>query len=482
MEQRSQARPDAVDIDPATGFRGEVLHPGEPGYDQARAVVNAMVDRRPALVVRPTGAADVIEAVNVGRDRGLPVAALCGGHQVAGMAVPEGGVRVDLSRMKGVVVDPATRRARVNAGALWGEVDRETQLFGLATPGGRVTTTGVGGFTLGGGYGWLSSVYGLACDNLVAADVVTADGTLVKVSETENPELLWGLRGGGGNFGIVTSYEFALHPVGPVVQAGMLIHDLASGPEVISAYRAVVESAPEQLVTALAVVQAPPAPFVPPEMVGTPVLGILCLWVGDPAEGAEALAALRAVGPPLMDLVQPMPYTAFQAIVDDFNPSGWRNYHRGLHLTGLTDEAARAFVTAGEQRLSPMTQAIMFRTGGAVSRVPDDATAASYRDAVYLAHPIACWQDAREDATHIGWAQAFSAAMEPFTAGGVYLNFEQPPDTEHVRRGYSAAKWDRLVALKEAWDPRNVFRSNANIAPERTISLPPQGTRTGART
>ena len=464
----------AVDIDPETGFRGQVIHPGEAGYDEGRSIINGMIDRRPALIVRPTGAADVIAAVNLGRERGLPVAPKCGGHQVAGHAIADGGISIDLSSMKGVVVDPVNRRARVNAGSLWGEVDRETQLFGLATPGGRVTTTGVAGFTLGGGYGWLSSVHGLACDNLVAADVVTADGRLVKVSEQAHPELLWGLRGAGANFGIVTSFEFALHPIGPMVLGGLLIHALDHGADVAREYRALVEQAPAELITALAVVQAPPAPFVPPEMVGTPVMGIVAMWAGDPEEGARQLAALRAIGPPLMDVVDTMPYTAFQAMLDDFAPSGWRNYHRGQHLTGLPDEAITAFLTAGEQRLSPLTQAIMFRTGGAVAQVPDDATAASHRDAVYMAHPIAQWMDAAEDATHIGWAKAFSAALEPWTTGGVYLNFEQEPGQEHVQRGYSAKKWDRLVSLKEEWDPQNVFRSNANIAPQRTISLPGQ--------
>ena len=472
----------AVQIDPATGFRGQQIHPGEPGYDDARAVVNGMIDRKPALVVRPTGAADIIEAVNLGRERGLPVSPKCGGHQVAGQAVADGGILVDLSSMKGVVVDPTTRRARVNAGAVWGEVDRETQLFGLATPGGRVTTTGVAGFTLGGGYGWLSGVHGLACDNLVAADVVTADGRLVRASEKENPELLWGLRGAGGNFGIVTSFEFALHPVGPMLQAGMLIHSLAEAPRVVREYRALIENAPEQLCTALAVVQAPPAPFVPPEMVGTPVLGIIALWVGSPDEGAEALAGLRAIGPPLMDVIDAIPYTALQAMLDGFAPSGWRNYHRGQHLTGLPDAAIDAFLTAGEQRLSPLTQAIMFRTGGAVARVADNATAASHRDAVYMAHPIAQWMDAKDDKKNIGWAKDFSAALQPFTTGGVYLNFEQDPGEDHVRLGYGADKWDRLVTLKEEWDPQNVFRSNANIIPHQTISLPePRGAKDQAK-
>lgn len=451
----------------AAGFRGQVIRPGEPGYDQARTVINAMIDRRPAVVVRPAGAADVIDAVNLAREHGLPVAAKCGGHNVAGKAVCDGGVLLDLSSLKGVTVDPAARRARAAAGTLWAEFDRETQLFGLATPGGRVTTTGVGGFTLGGGYGWLSPVFGLACDNLVSADVVTADGRLVKASETENPDLLWGLRGGSSNFGIVTSFEFALHPVGPTVLAGMLIHPMESARDVIAGYRDVVESAPEELVTALAIVQAPPAPFVPPEMVGTPVLGIVLLYVGDVERGTEVAAALRAVGPPAMDLVEPMPYTAFQAMLDDFAPSGWQNHHRGEHLTALSDGVIDAFVTHGPQRLSPMTQAILFRHGGAVARVPEDATAASHRDAVYMAHPIACWLDPAENERHIAWAKQFSAAMRPFTTGGVYLNFEQDGGEEHVRRGYSAGKYARLVALKDAWDPDNLFRVNQNILPSR---------------
>jgi hypothetical protein len=250
------------------------------------------------------------------------------------------------------------------------------------------------------------------------------------------------------------------------------VHPLEHALDVARAYRAHVERAPEQLVTALAVIQAPPAPFVPPEMVGTPVLGIVALWVGDPAEGADVLTGLRAIGPPFADLVQDMPYTAFQAMLDDFAPPGMRHYHRGEHLAQLPDEALQAFISAGAQRLSPLTQAILFRHGGAVSRVPDDATAASHRDATYMAHPIAQWHDAAEDALHIGWANDFSAALRPWTSGGVYLNFEQEPGVAHVRRGYSAQKWERLTTLKQQWDPTNLFRSNANIPPADTITLP----------
>lgn len=455
--------------------RGEVLAPGESGYDDARSVVNAMIDRRPAAVVRPTGAADVVDVVNTARRRGLGVAAKCGGHSVAGNgSCDEDAVLLDLSALKGVTVDERARRARAGAGVVWGEFDRETQLFGLATPGGRVTTTGIGGFTTGGGYGWLSPVYGLACDNLVAADLVTADGRIVHVDETHEPELLWGLRGGSSNFGIVTSFEFSLHPVGPTVLAGMVLHPLETARDVVRAYRDEVERAPEQVVTGLAVLQAPPAPFVPPEMVGTPILGVIAFYVGDQEDGVDALAGLRAIGTPIADVVQPMPYTAFQAMLDDFAPMGWRNYHGGRHLTGLPDEAIDTYLRYGEQRLSPLTQAILFRHGGAVSRVPADATAASHRDATYMLHPIAQWQEPAEDATHIGWAKALQQAMEPWTTGGVYLNFEQAKDDDTVRRGYSSDKFARLVALKDAWDPGNLFFVNQNIAPSSPVALPGQ--------
>ena len=448
--------------------KGEVLSQGDATYDDQRAVYNSMIDKRPAIIVRPTGAADVIEAVNFARERGLPVAVRCGGHSVSGKAAVDDGVLIDLRSLKGTLVDPARGTAHANAGALWGEYDRETQLFGLATPGGRVTTTGVGGFTLGGGYGWLSPVFGLACDNLVGADVVTADGRFVHASESENSDLLWGLRGGSGNFGVVTSYEFRVHKLGPTVLGGMIIHPVESGREVIAAYREFIETAPEELVTAIAVVLAPPEPFVPPEVVGKPVLGIVTMWAGDPAEGEASMSALRAIGPPAIDLVQPMPYTAFQAMLDGFAPQGWRNYHRGEHLPALTDDVADIFLEHGQRIESPMTQAIIFRHGGAVSRVPAGSAAAGHRDAPYMFHPIACWQDAAEDGRHIGWARDMSAALAPHATGGVYLNFEQDEGEAHVQQGYDADTWSRLVALKDEWDPGNLFRINQNIRPSGT--------------
>jgi FAD/FMN-containing dehydrogenase len=464
----------AITLELPAGFRGQVFRPGDAGYDEGRSVVNGMIDRRPALVVRPTGAADIVDAVNLAREAGLPVGVRCGGHSVAGNGVTDGGVQIDLSALKGVRVDPSARRATASAGTLWGEFDRETQLFGLATPGGRVTSTGVGGFTTGGGYGWLSPVYGLTCDNLLAADVVTADGRLVHASADENADLLWGLRGGGSNFGIVTSFEFQLHPVGPIVLAGMLVHLLDDAAGVVREWRDYVEAAPEELVTALAIVQAPPAPFVPPELVGTPVLGILAMYVGDPADGEVLMRGLRSIGPPAQDLIEPMPYTAFQAMLDDFAPEGWRNYHGGMHVATFPDAAIDAFLATGPQRLSPMTQAIVFRNGGAVARVPADFAAAGNRDAPYMAHPLACWPDAADDDANIAWTRRYIDALTPWGTGRVYLNFEQDEGAALVRRGFDRDAYARLVALKDRWDPGNVFRVNQNIAPSGVARMPGQ--------
>jgi FAD/FMN-containing dehydrogenase len=455
----------------ADSFKGELIRPGDANFDAARSVYNGSIDRRPALIVRPRGAADVIDAVNYAREKGLALAVRCGGHSVAGYGTVDGGVLVDLSSLKGVHVDPAAATARVNGGVLVGELDRETQLFGLATPSGRVSTTGVGGFTLGGGYGWLSPKFGLACDNLLSADVVTADGRIVTASETQNDDLWWGLRGGGSNFGVVTSFEFRLHPVGPIVLAGLLLHAIDAAKSIIRSYRDFVEAAPEELVTAVGVLQAPPAPFIPAHLQGKPVFGFFVLYVGDAEAGVPIVAPLKELGPPAVDLVGPMPYTAFQAMIDPFAPKGMLNYHRGLHLGGLPDEAVDAYVDLGSEIArvsSPLTQAILFRHGGAVSRVPDDATAAGHRDATYMAHPIACWGDPSQTDLHLDWVRRFSDAMAPFSTGGVYLNFEPNEGQDRVRAGYGEAKYARLVALKDKWDPGNLFRVNQNIRPSRS--------------
>jgi FAD/FMN-containing dehydrogenase len=466
MESSAVSATSSVELD-AT-FQGQQFDPGADGYDDARAVYNAMIDKRPALIARCSGVADVIDAVTLARERRLPLAVRCGGHSVAGKGVCDDGVLIDLSGMKGVHVDPAARVARANAGVLWGEFDRETQLFGLATPGGRMTTTGVGGFTLGGGYAWISAKHGLACDNLLSAQVVTADGRVVTASEDENADLLWGLRGGGGNFGVVTSYEFQLHDLGPIVMAGMAVHPIDGATEIARAWRDWIESAPEAVCSALGILLAPPEPFVPPEVQGTPVLAILAMYAGDPDEGEEVLRPLKQeIGPPAVDLIDRIPYTAFQAIVDPFSPKGWLNYHRGEHLASLPDDAIDAYVEHGARVKSPMSQTIVFRNGGAIGRVAEDATASSHRDAPYMWHPIAAWHDAADTERAIAWVRESSAAMAPFTTGGVYLNFEQDEGEAHVRAGFTEEKYARLVALKDTYDPQNLFRINQNIAPSR---------------
>ena len=447
-------------------FQGSTIRPGDRDYDTARAIYNGSIDRRPVLIVRPHGAADVVDAVTYARETGLPLSVRCGGHGVAGTALVDGGVLIDLSAMKGVHSDPERGTAVAQGGALWGEYDRDVALSGRATPGGRVTTTGVGGFCLGGGYGWLSPLHGLTCDNLVAADVVTADGRLVRATEDENSDLLWGLRGAGANFGVVTSYELRTHPVPAAMLGGMLIvpnDDQAA--DVVAGYREYVEQAPEQLVSAVATVLAPPEPFVPPELVGTPMLGVIALWVGEPGDGESFLRPLRELTTHGMDLVQPMPYTAFQAMLDGFAPKGWLNYHRGLHLGSLDDGIIEPFLQAGRHIGSPMTQGILFRHGGAVSRVPEDATAAAHRDSAYMAHPIACWATPAETEHEMGWVQEFSAAVATATTGGTYLNFESGTSIADVKSGFGEGKYQRLVGLKNVWDPGNLFRSNHNIPP-----------------
>jgi FAD/FMN-containing dehydrogenase len=458
----------------ADGFKGQAIRSGEPGYDEARAINNALIDRHPALIVRPRGAADVIDAVNLAREARLPLAVKCGGHSVAGNGTVEGGILVDLSSLKGVRVDPRTRTARVNGGVLVGELDRETQLFGLATPNGRVTTTGVGGFTLGGGYGWLSSKFGLACDNVISADVVTSDGRLVTASETENPDLFWGIRGGSSNFGVVTSFEFRLYPLGPTVLGGLLFYPIDDAKNVIRRYRDYADSAPDELATGIVIVQAPPAPFLPEHLHGKPVLGMFAMYIGDPAAGERVVAPLKGLGNLAVDMVQPMPYTAFQAIPDAFNPWGMLNYHRGIHLAGLPDQAIDVYVNQAEEiarKTSPLTQMIIFRNGGEVSRIPDDATAAGNRAAVYMAHPIAAWQDPAQTTMHLDLVRRYSDAMGRFSTGGVYLNFEPDEGEQKVRAGYGNAKYEKLVALKEKWDPENLFRVNQNIRPRRASGM-----------
>jgi FAD/FMN-containing dehydrogenase len=445
-------------------FDGEVIRPGAPRYDEARGVWNAMIDKRPGLIARPRHTADVVTAVESARGGGLPIAVRCGGHSVAGKSACDEGMLIDLSLMKGVRVDPERRSARANAGVLWGEYDRETQAHGLATPGGRVTTTGIGGFTLGGGYGWLSPKYGLACDNLVSAEVVTADGRVLTASEDENEDLLWGLRGGGGNFGIVTSYEFRVHPVGPTVMGGMLVHPLEQADEVLRGYRDYVDEGPDELSTAFAFFPAPPEEFIPEHLHGRTVLGIIACHCGELPEGERVLRPLKKLGQPVVDLVGAMPYNDLQALLDPTSPPGWRWYNTGEHLSGLTDRAIDVLTAHAPKGLDPLTQIIVFRHGGAVSRIGEEETAFSNREAAYLLHPLAAWMEPADDERHIAWLRELVRDTEQFKTGGVYLNFS-PEGEDRLLAAYGPEKSERLVALKERYDPANVFRFNHNIRP-----------------
>ncbi len=446
----------------AEDFGGQLIQPNDPSYDDARKIYNGMIDRRPALIARPAGTADVIAAVRFARENELPIGVRSGGHSVAGHSMPNGGMLLDLALMKGVHVDRDGRTARSNAGVLWGEYDRETQAFGLHTPGGRVTTTGVGGFTTGGGYGWTSTKFGLTCDNLVAADVVTADGRLLTTSETENEDLFWGIRGGSGNYGVVTSFKFRVHSLGPIILGGLLLFPLEKAEEAMAVYRELVADPPDELATAAVLLTAPPEEFVPPHLHGKIVLGFAISYAGDPEDGLKVVAPLKAVGP-AADLVGPMPYRAFQTILDPMSPPGLRNYWRGLHLKGLSDDLVETFLRLPPEGLSPVCFLILFQHGGAVSRVGEDATAFGHREPTFMVHPIACWEGSADDDRHIAWVNDVTEAMQPFTTGGVYLNFMA--DEDRVQEGYGSGKYHKLVELKRKYDPDNVFRFNQNIAP-----------------
>jgi len=452
-------------------FSGDLLVPAGPGYEAAREVFNAMIDRRPAVIARCATTADVVAAVRFARANGLVVAVRSGGHSVAGLSICDGGILIDLGGMKRIEVDPVARTARAGGGVLWGEFDAATQAHALHTPGGRVTTTGVGGFTTGGGYGWTSSKYGLTCDNLISAEVVLADGSVVTASERENADLFWGIRGGGGNFGIVTEFTYRLHPLGPIVLAGLALWPIERVRDVVRGWRDFVDDAPDEVSTACVVITAPPESFVPESLRGRTAVGMAVMYVGDPATGESVIRPLRNLGP-LVDLIQPMPYTAFQAILDPAAPWGQRSYWRGEYMNGLSNDAIDTFVAHGPDlaRIGmPLSQMIIFRIGQGVTAVPDDATAFSHRDANYLFHPISVWQAAADDDRLIAANRAFCDAMRPFGTGAAYLNFT-PED--RVRDAYGKEKYARLVALKDRHDPDNLFHLNQNIRPSKEAGEP----------
>jgi FAD/FMN-containing dehydrogenase len=448
------------------GFNGQVLGPADDAYEEARKVWNGAIDRRPALIARCAGVADVVGAVRFARANDLLVAVRGGGHNVAGSAVCDGGVVIDLSPMKEIRVDAPARRAWAEPGVLWGEFDRATQAFGLATTGGIVTHTGIAGLTLGGGIGWLMRKHGLTIDNLAAVEVVTADGTLLRASEDENPDLFWGVRGGGGNFGIVTSFEYRLHPVGPTVLAGPVFYPLGQAQEVLRFYRDFIASAPDELTTILNLRRAPTAPFLPEAVHGTPVIAVNVCYAGSIDAGERLLRPLRTFGSPLVDLIAPKPYLAHQAMFDATVPHGWHYYWKSWEAPALDDDVAEILVAHAAAVTSPLSYCIIFQLGGAIGRVDEAATAYGRRDMGYNININAVWTPADPaPAQHVGWARDFWSALEPFAPGGVYVNFLGDEGDERVKAAYGPEKYARLVELKNRYDPTNVFHLNQNIRP-----------------
>jgi FAD/FMN-containing dehydrogenase len=447
------------------GFRGVVLTEGGAAYDEARRIWNGAIDRRPAVIARGLDHSDVAAAVRYARERDLAIAVRGGGQGVGGAAMVDGGLVVDLSAMRGVYVDPTTRRAWVGGGALWGDVDAATQANGLATVGGIVTHTGVGGLTLGGGLGWLMRTHGLAVDNLRSARLVTADGEALSVSEAEHPELFWALRGGGGNFGVVTSFEFALHPRGPVL-AGPLVWPLEDAPALLRHYRDFIEGAPDELATIVVLRHAPAMAPLPPSIHGRPVCLILVCWTGEHEAGERALAPLRHFGRPLFDGIATRPYVELQSSLDAGAPHGWHTYWKSCELPSLTDETIDLLAGHAGRIESPRSYIIMFHMGGAVARVPEEATAYSQRAAVHNVNIDAVWLPAEEDRAERepAWARAAYEALAPYQLG-VYVNFLGDEGHERVRSAYGEAKYRQLAEIKAKYDPENVFRLNQNIRP-----------------
>lgn len=435
-------------------FAGAVLGPDDPGYDTARRVHNGMIDKRPAVIARCTGVADVMAALRFGVEHGLPVAVRGGGHNVGGKAVCDDGIVIDLSMMKGMQVDPARRVARAQAGLTWGEFDRETQVFGLATTGGAVSTTGIAGLTLGGGIGWLQRKHGLTCDNLLSADVVTADGRFLSASATENVDLFWGLRGGGGNFGIVTSFEYQLHPVGQVI-AGPVVHPFSAAKDVFGFYREYSRAAPDDLFVEVGLATLPD---------GQRAVMLFVVYAGPLEAGEELLRPVHDFGSPLQDMITTMSYCDVQQAYDADFPFGLLNYWKSSNLNDLSDAAIDTIVAfmAAAPSLRPMF--IIDPFGGAVARVPNEATAFGHRDAAYDLIIAAIWSEPGEQEAHIEWARQFWEAMQPYSTGEVYVNYlgDEGDDRVHAAYGHH---YQRLADLKRKYDPDNLFHNNQNIKP-----------------
>lgn len=436
------------------GLRGEVIRPGDPQYDSARRIWNASVDKYPGIIVRCVGAADVIDAVSFARENDLLVAIRGGGHNVGGRALCDGGMVIDLSRMRGVAVDPQARTARVQGGAKLGDLDRETHLYELTAPVGVVSATGVAGLTLGGGVGWLVRKYGMAVDNVLSMEVVTADGKLRTASADEHPDLFWALRGGGGNFGVVVSFKFKLQPVSTVL-GGMILFPRDRAPELLRFYRQFVESAPEELTAYAGLLCAPD---------GSPVVGVIVCYCGDLAEGEKVIKPLREFGTPIMDAIQPMPFPKMQSLLDGAFPEGNQNYWKGAFLRELNDEAIDAMIEHANRAPSPVSAIVIEYYAGAAGRVPASETAFAHRKETYDIGILAQWPDPADSGKNIAWTRSLAKALEPYGSGAFLLNFLAADDDDRIRAAFGQS-YDRLVEVKNRYDPKNFFRVNQNIKP-----------------
>jgi FAD/FMN-containing dehydrogenase len=442
-----------------------LILPLDPGYDDARAIWNAMIDRRPAMIVRCASTSDVVRAVNFARDYHMLVSVRGGGHNVAGSALNDGGMVIDLSGMKAVSVDGESRRAVVEAGALLADVDVATQAHGLATPLGINSTTGIAGLTLGGGFGWLSRKHGMTVDNLIAAEVVTADGRVLHTSADEHPDLFWALRGGSGNFGVVTRFEFRLHELGPNVLAGFIVYPMAQAKTVLKHYREFVAKAPDDLTVWGVLRNAPPLPFLPESVHGTGVIVLAMMYAGDPSEGEKLIDPLRKLGTPVGEHAGVMPYVAWQQVLDPLLAPRARNYWKSHNLATLEDGLFEVMLDTVSALPSPQCEMILASMGGATARPAADATAYAHRDTRFVINVHARWEDAADDARCIEWARTFYRATAPFSTGSVYVNFQTEDEKERVREAYGS-NYNRLARVKRLYDPANLFRVNQNIPPE----------------
>ncbi|CAN5206048.1 FAD-binding oxidoreductase [soil metagenome] len=464
--------PTAMALDPEAaqafvdGVRGAVLRPSDPGYDDARAIWNGLIDRHPALIVQCTGAADVVDAVNFARDQDIPLSIKAGGHNVAGNAVNDNGLVIDLSQMRGVHVDPSTRTVRAQGGATWGDTDRETQLFGLAVPGGVVSTTGVAGLTLHGGVGHLRRKHGLSIDNLISVDIVTADGQLRRASAAENEDLFWAVRGAGSNFGVVTSFEFQAHPVGPMVMVGAIFYPLEEVKELLPAWRDYMASAPDDLSSIAFCWSVPAAEPFPSEHHGKPVLVVAAVYAGAVEDGEPVVQPLRELAQPVVDLSGPWPWLGLQSGFDALFPSGQFRYWKSRALAELSSAAIDDIADFAARRPSPLTDITVWHNGGAMDRVGETDTAYAGRDTPFLVTGEASWTDPSQNDEGIAWGREFWAAMGQHSTGGLYLNFPGLGEEkeELVKAGYGV-NYERLAALKAEYDPTNLFRMNLNITP-----------------